>query len=120
MDKSRNWTELMEIYKLQDEVESLKEENTKLKKQNSHFKSTKAYKAWMKSAKLKGNIKKSNEFAPKVKHIKDIKVAIIADEFTFNCYRHEFTPLPITPQNWKKVFTEEEPDLFFCESAWRG
>ena len=120
MDRSRNWKELLEIYKLQDKIESLEKENSELKNKNAHFKSSKAYSTWMKSTEFKGKIKKTKKTGPNVKNLRDIKVAIIADEFTFNCYRHEFTPLPITPKNWRKVFAEEEPDLFFCESAWRG
>lgn len=119
MDKSRNWVEQIEIYNLEDEIESLKKENKALKKKNLHFKSTKAYSSWMKSIELKNKVK-GKKSRPKTKHIRDIKVAILADEFTYNCYKHEFTPLPITPWNWKRVFEEEQPDLFFCESAWRG
>jgi hypothetical protein len=120
MDRSRNWAEQMEIYRLQEEVESLKNENNDLKKKNAHFKSTKAYNVWMKYVGIKNKIKKRKEFAPKAKRLKDIKVAMIVDEFTFNCFKHEFHPIPLTPKNWKKMFEQEEPDLFFCESAWRG
>jgi hypothetical protein len=116
----RNWAEQLEIYNLEDEIESLKKENKNLKKENRHFKSTKAYATWQKSIKFKGKVSGKGKAKPKTKHLKDIKVAIIADEFTYNCYRHEFTPLPVTPKNWKRIFEEEKPDLFFCESAWRG
>lgn len=119
MDDSINWAAKIERYKLQDEIDSLKHENSKLKSKNNHLKSTKAYKMWKKYVKLKNKFK-GKQCHEKTKYLKDIKVAIIADEFTYNCYRHEFTPLPITPKNWKKVFTKEKPDLFFCESAWRG
>lgn len=118
MDKSRNWAEQMEIYELRDEVEALKKENNELKKNNAHFKSSKAYDIWMKYAEVKDKIKKGKKSAPK--HIKDIKVAIISDEFTFNCFKHEFYAIPVTPQNWKNMFEQEGPDMFFCESTWRG
>jgi|GEM_PF-2006749 len=52
--------------------------------------------------------------------IKNIKVAMIADEFTYNCFKYEFNALPITPTNWLDVFAKSKPDLFFCESAWSG
>ena len=120
MAKSNNWAEKIENYNLQDEIDSLKKENTRLKKKNLHFKSTKAYSAWKKYVKVKNKITKSKECRPKVKNIKDIKVAILADEFTFNCFKYEFIALPVSPKNWKKVFELENPDLFFCESAWRG
>ena len=52
--------------------------------------------------------------------IKSIKVAIIADEFTFNCFKYEFNALPVTPDDWQEVFAKNKPDIFFCESAWSG
>lgn len=55
-----------------------------------------------------------------LKEIKKIKIAIIADEFTFNSFKFEFIPIIIEPHNWRKLFEEEKPDLFFCESAWSG
>ncbi|MBF0803572.1 MULTISPECIES: glycosyltransferase [unclassified Neisseria] len=54
------------------------------------------------------------------KKAKELKVAIILDEFSFNSFKDEFTPLIITPNNWKIVFAQQKPDLFFCESAWSG
>lgn len=49
-----------------------------------------------------------------------IKVAIIADEFTTNSFFDEFQSLPVEPNNWLTVFEENKPDVFFCESAWSG
>jgi glycosyltransferase involved in cell wall biosynthesis/spore maturation protein CgeB len=54
------------------------------------------------------------------KPIKKIKVAIICDEFSFNSFKYEFTPIVIEPWNWKEVFKKYQPDMFFCESAWSG
>ncbi|MGV6989031.1 CgeB family protein [Testudinibacter sp. P80/BLE/0925] len=54
------------------------------------------------------------------KKAEDLKVAVILDEFSFNSFKDEFTPLIITPSNWKAVFAQQKPDLFFCESAWSG
>ena len=50
----------------------------------------------------------------------DFKVAIIADEFTYNSFCQEFEALPIEPENWLDIFQEKIPDVFFCESAWSG
>ncbi len=47
-------------------------------------------------------------------------VAIIADEFTFNSYKNEFTPVIIEPNNWRELLEEHKPEVFFCESAWSG
>lgn len=49
-----------------------------------------------------------------------IKVAIIADEFTTNSFCEEFIALPVEPDNWRKVFESDKPQVFFCESAWSG
>ncbi len=50
----------------------------------------------------------------------EIKVALIADEFTFNSFKDEFIAIPVEPENWRKEFEKNKPDLFFCESAWSG
>lgn len=54
------------------------------------------------------------------KKINDIKVAILCDEFTYNCFRYEFDAITFNPSNWPKIFEMEKPDLFLCESAWSG
>lgn len=56
----------------------------------------------------------------KTKKIEDIKVAIICDEFTYDCFKYEFNAIVVEPSNWLRVFEIEKPDLFFCESAWSG
>jgi len=56
----------------------------------------------------------------KPKYPKDIKVAVILDEFSYNCFKHEFNAIIIEPSNWLEIFEMEKPDLFFCESTWSG
>ncbi len=56
----------------------------------------------------------------KPRRAKDLKVALIADEFTYNCFKFEFTPIIFDPQNWRERFEADRPDLFLCESAWSG
>lgn len=51
---------------------------------------------------------------------KQMNVAMIVDEFTYNSFRFECNALPLEPNNWKEVFEKNEIDLFFCESAWSG
>jgi spore maturation protein CgeB len=51
---------------------------------------------------------------------KDLKVAIICDEFTFNSFKYEFRPIILEPATWREQLEETQPDLFFCESAWSG
>lgn len=52
--------------------------------------------------------------------MRDIRVALIADEFTFNSFRFECDAIALDPTDWKKQMEEFKPDLFFCESAWSG
>lgn len=51
---------------------------------------------------------------------KDVRVAVILDEFSFNSFAPEFDAIEVTPDNWRVEFEENRPDLFFCESAWSG
>ena len=67
---------------------------------------------------IKENTRSSIDTEPK--QMKDIKVAVILDEFSYNCFKHEFNAIIIEPSNWLKVFETEKPDLFLCESAWSG
>jgi hypothetical protein len=52
--------------------------------------------------------------------LKDIKIAVILDEFSYNSFKYEFEAFPIEPSNWLEIFQTEKPDLFLCESAWQG
>jgi len=67
----------------------------------------------------KGNISWKHG-KPQVKSIKDLKIAAILDEFSYNCFKYECNFLVIEPDNWLDIFEREKPDLFFCESAWSG
>lgn len=55
-----------------------------------------------------------------LKRLKDIKVAIILDEFSYNGFKFEFNAIPLEPTDWLEVMQTEKPDLFLCESAWSG
>ena len=52
--------------------------------------------------------------------IKDIKMACIFDEFSMESFADEVTLLTFSPENWKKVLSQNKPDLLMVESAWRG
>jgi len=54
------------------------------------------------------------------KKIKDLKIAAILDEFSYNCFKYECNLITFEPNNWLEIFENEKPDLFFCESAWSG
>lgn len=80
--------------------------------------------------KLSENSKdKNNDIEPKLstlspknkpKNLKDIKIAVILDEFSYNSYKHEFNAITFDPSNWFEIFETEKPELFLCESAWSG
>lgn len=77
---------------------------------------------------LTGNDKTSPEPAPppvhKLKYTakppKEIRVALICDEFTYQSFAPEFTPIVLEPDTWRQQFENEKPELFLCESAWSG
>lgn len=56
----------------------------------------------------------------KLKAKKDIKIAAILDEFSYECFQHEATLIPITPNDWKERITQEKPAMLLVESAWKG
>lgn len=117
-----------ERFELEDKIDELnkkqkqlEDENHNLKKENKYLKSSKAYKLFKSYLKLRNenqdeNVAKSDE----TKNLKDIKVAVICDQFTYDSYKYEFTPISLLPDIWRQQFEEERPDLFFCESAWDG
>lgn len=52
--------------------------------------------------------------------LKDLNVAAIMDEFTYQNFLHECNIYLLTPQNWKEELNTFSPDLLFVESAWAG
>ena len=105
-----------EISAIEKKNKLLKQENINLFNKNNHFKFSKFYKFWKKY----GGVKNFNKKDTKTKNLKDIKVALIADQFTYDSFKYEFDVVDINPDNWKQQFMLEKPDLFFCESAWDG
>ena len=51
---------------------------------------------------------------------KSVRVAMVADEFTFNSMRFECDAVRVHPNKWRAQFESHRPELFFCESAWAG
>lgn len=50
----------------------------------------------------------------------ELRVATILDEFSHGSFEGEFQSIPIEPDNWRQLFEEHKPQIFFCESAWSG
>ncbi|MBM7824612.1 spore maturation protein CgeB [Arcanobacterium pluranimalium] len=57
---------------------------------------------------------------PDHKPIKDVKAALICDQFTFNSFKDVFTSIAISPTAWRQQFESFQPDILFVESAWSG
>ncbi|PFA18408.1 glycosyltransferase [Bacillus cereus] len=54
------------------------------------------------------------------KGLKDLKMAVIFDEFTTASYKEECELITFTPENWLEVLSHNKPDLLMVESAWHG
>lgn len=53
-----------------------------------------------------------NDSNNEVKYLKDIKVAVILDEFSYSSFKYEFNTLELEPDNWRKIFQTETPRPF--------
>ncbi|MHA7155896.1 glycosyltransferase family protein [Arthrobacter sp. TMN-50] len=51
---------------------------------------------------------------------RDIRAAVILDEFSALAFAYEWETIALTPTNWRRVIAEEQIDLLFVESAWHG
>jgi len=51
---------------------------------------------------------------------KDVKVVFVCDDMTYKCFSKECDAQFVTPYNWREIFDEFKPYIFFCESAWSG
>ncbi|MEF2292949.1 glycosyltransferase family protein [Virgibacillus dokdonensis] len=56
----------------------------------------------------------------KGKEIRNIKMACIFDEFSLESFGDEVSLTTFTPENWKRILSQDKPDLLMVESAWRG
>ncbi|MBT3581460.1 glycosyltransferase [bacterium] len=65
----------------------------------------------------------SGQFQKKIEGQKNnfgINVAVIMDEFSFECFKYEANLIVFEPYNWKRIFNYRLPDLLFVESSWSG
>ena len=53
-------------------------------------------------------------------YMKDIRVACILDEFSYNCFKYDVNLLPLTQDNYKKQLKEFKPQVLLVESAWNS
>lgn len=59
-------------------------------------------------------------FPLKKNSLRELKIACIMDEFSYDSYKEECMFLQVTPDNWEKEINDFQPDLLFVESAWQG
>ena len=50
----------------------------------------------------------------------DLRIALVADEFSWRCWQFEADVFALTPQNWEDVLSDRKPDLVLVESVWSG
>ena len=48
---------------------------------------------------------------------KDLKIAVIMDTFTYDCFKYEANLIIFTPENWKQVLSADSPDFLLVESC---
>lgn len=54
------------------------------------------------------------------KEMKQTRIAYVCDEMTYSSFSDLTYSIFLTPWNWYEVLEREQPDIFFCESAWTG
>ena len=57
---------------------------------------------------------------PTGKKLNEIRMALIADEFTTSTISREVNVVSPTPENWREALTSNPVDVLFVESAWAG
>lgn len=50
----------------------------------------------------------------------ELKVAALVDRFTATALRYEWDQVQFGPDDWRETVERAQPQLLFCESAWRG
>ena len=54
------------------------------------------------------------------KKIKDLNIAVILDDFSYESFKPEANLLELRPESWHQDLESFNPDILFVESAWRG
>jgi FkbM family methyltransferase len=54
------------------------------------------------------------------KKLRQLRMACVMDEFSYESFRYECETLQLTPDGWLEEIEAFKPDLLFIESAWRG
>jgi len=54
------------------------------------------------------------------KQPKDVTIAAIMDDFTYDSFKYECNIVQLTPRHWLEELRSSSPDMLLIESAWRG
>jgi hypothetical protein len=57
---------------------------------------------------------------PELQRRPGLRVATVADEFSWRAWQFEADVYTFTPKTWREVLEERRPDLLLVESAWSG
>ena len=57
---------------------------------------------------------------PELRRRDDLRVALVADEFSWRAWQFEADMCTFTPQTWQEVLEERKPDCVLIESTWSG
>ncbi|MBK8267596.1 MAG: glycosyltransferase [Planctomycetes bacterium] len=63
-------------------------------------------------------VKNARAIAPAPR--REVRVACILDEFSFECFESEGDWRQLLPDTWERQMDEMKPELLFVESAWKG
>lgn len=79
-------------------------------------------------AEIHGLLSRQNQYTSSIdekpaipaEHLRDIRMAVIMDDFTLNCFRPECCLSEISPSQFPAEIENFQPDMLFIESAWEG
>jgi len=54
------------------------------------------------------------------RRVQDLRMAVIMDEFSLECFRPECQVITFRPDNWEPILSRERPHFLLVESAWKG
>lgn len=57
---------------------------------------------------------------PALRRRRDLRIAAVADEFSWWAWQFEADVYTFTPRSWREVLEEQPPHLLLVESAWAG
>ena len=58
--------------------------------------------------------------SPELRRRDDLRVALVADEFSWPAWQYEADVYTFTPDDWQGVLDACQPDVLLIESAWKG